>query len=106
MKHLLIASIYLSGFTGFISLGWYFGMPGFGIGEYPSALRADREYQRTRNLYYRERSEIHRFNAAILSFYGFLSLQSGVTAIGFLLLSCKNEFPGTSLKSSRQANSD
>lgn len=91
IKRCLLFSVFLSGFTGFISLGWYFGFPGFGGGEYQLALKADTEYQRTRNLYYKERAEIHRFNSAVLSFWGFLSLQTGVTSIGFLLLSSRNE---------------
>lgn len=104
MKRCLVFSVFLSGFTGFISVGWYFGLPGFGAGEYPLALKADTEYQQSRNSYYKERADIHRFNATVLSFWGFLSLQAGVTALGFLLLSRSNELTRVALKRSREGN--
>ena len=66
--------VFLGGFTGTLSLGWYFfwGETKHG-GEYPMALYYYREYLRTGQPHLKESAAIHRRNADTLSMWGFMS---------------------------------
>lgn len=72
----LTSMVILGGFTGTLSLGWYFfwGETKHG-GEYPMALHYYREYLRTGQPHLKESAAIHRSNANTLSYWGFLSAQ-------------------------------
>ena len=72
----LTSMVLLGGFTGTLSLGWYFfwGETKHG-GEYPMALHYYREYLRTGQPHLKESAAIHRNNANTLSYWGFLSAQ-------------------------------
>lgn len=69
-----ICMVLLGGFTGTLSLGWYFfwGETKHG-GEYPMALHYYREYLRTGQPHLKESAAIHRRNADTLSMWGFMS---------------------------------
>ena len=71
-----VLMICLGGFTGTLSLGWYFfwGETRLG-GEYPMALHYYREYLRTGDTHLKESAAIHRSNADTLSHWGFMSAQ-------------------------------
>lgn len=70
----LVSMVFLGGFTGSLSLGWYFfwGETKHG-GEYPMALHYYRQYLKTGDLHLKESAAIHRDNANTLSYWGFLS---------------------------------
>mgnify|MGYP001198731415 FL=1 len=78
----LTSMVVLGGFTGTLSLGWYFfwGETKHG-GEYPMALHYYREYLRTGDIHLKESAEIHRSNANTLSYWGFLSAQLMATGL-------------------------
>jgi hypothetical protein len=78
----LTSMVVLGGFTGTLSLGWYFfwGETKHG-GEYPMALPYYREYLRTGDPQLKESAEIHRSNANTLSYWGFLSAQLMATSL-------------------------
>jgi len=69
-----VCMVFLGGFTGSVSLGWYFfwGETKYG-GEYPMALHYYRQYLKTGNLHLKESAAIHRDNATTLSYWGFMS---------------------------------
>ena len=71
-----IAMVCLGGFTGTLSLGYYFfwGETRHG-GEYPMALHYYREYLRTGQTHLKESSAIHRDNANTMAHWGFMSAQ-------------------------------
>jgi hypothetical protein len=70
----LVSMVFLGGFTGSLSLGWYFfwGETKHG-GEYPMALHYYRQYLKTGDLHLKESAAIHRDNANTLSYWGFMS---------------------------------
>ena len=70
----LAALCCFSGFTGTLSLGWYFiwGETRHG-GEYPMALHYYREYLRTGEPHLKESAAIHRSNSETLALWGFMS---------------------------------
>ncbi len=70
----LVSMVFLGGFTGSLSLGWYFfwGETKHG-GEYPMALHYYRQYLKTGDPHLKESAAIHRDNANTLSYWGFLS---------------------------------
>ena len=74
IKYFFVAMVFLGGFTGSLSLGWYFfwGETNHG-GEYPMALHYYREYLRTGQPHLKESAAIHRRNPDILSMWGFMS---------------------------------
>jgi len=76
INSLFVFFVFLGGFTGTLSLGWYFfwGETKHG-GEYPMALHYYREYLRTDQLHLKDSAEIHRSNADTLSIWGFMSAQ-------------------------------
>lgn len=69
-----VSMVFLGGFTGSLSLGWYFfwGETKHG-GEYPMALHYYRQYLKTGDLHLKESAAIHRDNANTLSYWGFMS---------------------------------
>ena len=64
----------IGGFTGTLSIGWYFfwGETKHG-GEYPMALHYYREYLRTGRHHLKESAAIHRSNSETLALWGFMS---------------------------------
>ena len=66
--------VLLGGFTGTLSLGYYFfwGETKHG-GEYPMALHYYREYLKTGNPHLKESAAIHRDNANTMAYWGFAS---------------------------------
>jgi len=64
----------LGGFTGTLSLGYYFfwGETKHG-GEYPMALHYYREYLKTGDPHLKESAAIHRDNANTMAYWGFAS---------------------------------
>lgn len=82
--------VFLGGFTGTLSLGWYFfwGETKHG-GEYPMALHYYREYLKTGDSHLRDSASIHRSNANTLSHWGFLSAQ--LMALGMIGVKMNNK---------------
>ena len=80
----------LGGFTGTLSLGWYFfwGETKHG-GEYPMALHYYREYLRTGDSHLKDSAAIHRSNADTLAHWGFMSAQ--LMALGMIGVKIKND---------------
>ena len=85
-----VSMVLLGGFTGTLSLGWYFfwGETKHG-GEYPMALHYYREYLRTGEPHLKESAAIHRSNADTLSYWGFMSAQ--LMTLGVIGLKIKND---------------
>ena len=84
--------VFLSGFTGSLSLGWYFfwGETKHG-GEYPMALHYYRKYLETGDIHLKESAAIHRDNANTLSYWGFLSAQ--LMTLGMIGVKITNRKP-------------
>lgn len=72
----LTCLVFLGGFTGTLSVGYYFfwGETRHG-GEYPMALAYYRKYLQTRDPHFKESAAIHRDNANTMAQWGFLSAQ-------------------------------
>jgi len=92
INSVLIFFVFLGGFTGTLSLGYYFfwGETKYG-GEYPMALAYHRKYLKTRDRHLKEEAEIHRRNADTLSYWGFLSAKIMLLALIGLKLNSKSE---------------
>lgn len=86
---IFVAMVFLGGFTGTLSVGWYFfwGETGHG-GEYPMALHYYRKYLEVGDVHLKESAAIHRDNANTLSMWGFHSAQ--LMAMGLIGIKIQN----------------
>ncbi len=85
-----VCMVFLGGFTGSLSVGWYFfwGETKHG-GEYPMALHYYRQYLKTGDPHLKESAAIHRENAYSMSYLGFMSAL--LMTAGMIGVKIKNE---------------